>query len=84
MNVCEYNDDKTLGTTYTCMLNAQGEILAHLVSETRDDGLSSMNSEELAAVISTLRRSVSLFGKFVSSTICFLNDNHVRSWYSEL
>ena len=48
-----------LGTSYLCLLDDAGEIVAQT---TGHGHAASMNPDELAAVITTLRRSVALFG----------------------
>ncbi|OQR91196.1 hypothetical protein THRCLA_22483 [Thraustotheca clavata] len=49
------------GTAYTCLLDATGDVLVQIV-EQAPSGFGPVNTNELASVLTTLRRSIALFG----------------------
>ncbi|EQC35594.1 hypothetical protein SDRG_06882 [Saprolegnia diclina VS20] len=70
------------GTSYLCLLDDAGEIIAQT---TGHGHAASMNPDELATVITTLRRSVALFASTLNhnetQAVHIKGENHIFSCY---
>ncbi|OQR81110.1 hypothetical protein ACHHYP_16727 [Achlya hypogyna] len=71
------------GTTYVCILDESGDVLAQVMTE---PSCASMNPDELAGVITTLRQSVALFASTLNhaetQVVHIKGESHIFSCYS--